>query len=88
MSLDLTNNLINGEGGFAISLVLKENTRLKVLKLGMNKIDDLNASKILFSLGKNDYLEELDMASNNLGDMVIMITKNLIHSALLLYLIV
>jgi Ran GTPase-activating protein (RanGAP) involved in mRNA processing and transport len=68
--VDLTNNLIGGEGGFAISLVLKENTRLKVLKLGMNKIDDMNASKIILSLGKNEYLEELDLSSNHLGDMV------------------
>jgi Ran GTPase-activating protein (RanGAP) involved in mRNA processing and transport len=69
-SVDLTNNLIGGEGGFAIGLVIKENTRLKVLKLGMNKIDDMNASKIILSLGKNEYLEELDLSSNHLGDMV------------------
>jgi len=68
--VDLTNNSIGGEGGFAISLVLKENTRLKVLKLGMNKIDDMNASKIILSLGKNEFLEELDLSSNHLGDMV------------------
>ena len=70
-SLDLTNNLISGDGGFAISLVLKENTRLKVLKLGMNKIDDINASKIILSLAKNEFLEDLDLSSNHLADIVI-----------------
>ncbi len=70
LSLDLTNNQISGEGGFAISLVLKENTRLKVLKLAMNKIDDNNANNIIMSLTKNEFLEELDLSSNQMEEYV------------------
>lgn len=67
LNLDLTNNQISGEGGFAISLVIKENTGLKVLKIGMNRFDDHNASLILKSLTKNTLMEELDLSSNELG---------------------
>lgn len=71
LSLDLTNNQISGEGGFAISLVIKENTGLKILKLGMNRFDDQNASLILKALTKNNLLEEIDLSSNELGTLVI-----------------
>ncbi len=69
-SIDLTNNKISGNGGFAFSLVIKENTVLKSLKLAMNKIDDSNGAKILRALTKNDILEELDLSSNELSIMV------------------
>jgi hypothetical protein len=59
--------------------VLKENTRLKCLKLGMNRLDDKNAARIFKSLGKNDYLEELDLSSNELGHMVYNIYFNLVY---------
>lgn len=71
ISLDLTNNQISGEGGFALSLVIKENTGLKILKLAMNRFDDQNASLILKALTKNTFLEELDLSSNELGVLVI-----------------
>jgi hypothetical protein len=69
-SLDMTNNKISGNGGFAISLVIKENTMIRIIKLAMNKIDDANGTKILRALSKNDMLEELDLSSNDLGMMV------------------
>ena len=71
LNLDLTNNQISGEGGFAISLVIKENTGLKVLKIGMNRFDDQNGSLILKSLTKNSLMEELDLSSNELGLFVL-----------------
>jgi Ran GTPase-activating protein (RanGAP) involved in mRNA processing and transport len=70
ISLDLTNNQISGEGGFAISLVIKENTGLKNIKLAMNRFDDQNASLILKALTKNTLLEEIDLSSNELGILV------------------
>lgn len=70
ISLDLTNNQISGEGGFALSLVIKENTGLKNIKLAMNRFDDQNASLILKALTKNTLLEELDLSSNELGILV------------------
>lgn len=70
ISLDLTNNQISGEGGFALSLVIKENTGLKTIKLAMNRFDDQNASLILKALTKNTLLEELDLSSNELGILV------------------
>lgn len=71
ISLDLTNNQISGEGGFALSLVIKENTGLKLMKLAMNRFDDQNASLILKALTKNTLLEEIDLSSNEIGIMVI-----------------
>jgi len=70
ITLDLTNNQISGEGGFSISLVLKENTGLKYLKLAMNTFDDNNASLILKALTKNTSLEEIDLSSNELSILV------------------
>ena len=69
-TLDLTNNQISGEGGFAISLVIKENTGLKNLKLAMNRFDDQNVALILKALTKNTLLEEIDLSSNELGIFV------------------
>ncbi len=68
--MDLTNNQISDEGGFALSLVIKENTGLKNIKLAMNRFDDQNASLILKALTKNTLLEELDLSSNELGFLV------------------
>lgn len=70
ITLDLSNNQISGEGGFAISLVIKENTGLKNIKLAMNRFDDQNASLILKALTKNTLLEEIDLSSNELGILV------------------
>ena len=67
LSLDLTNNKISGEGGFALSLVIKENTGLKSLKLAMNRFDDQNASLIIKALTKNSSMDELDLSSNEIG---------------------
>ena len=36
----------------------------------MNNIDDASASKILISLAKNEFLEELDLSANHLADIV------------------
>ncbi len=69
INLDLTFNQIGSEGAFAISLIIKENTKLKFLKLRMNKIDDVNGAKILKSLGKNENLEYLDLSSNDLANL-------------------
>ena len=41
VSIDLSNNLIWDECYFGIGLVLKENTKLRILKLAMNRFDDL-----------------------------------------------
>ncbi len=82
-SLDMTNNKISGNGGFAISLVIKENTMIRIIKLAMNKIDDANGAKILRALNKNDMLEELDLSSNDLEMMVKKI--NFINSKLNFY---
>ncbi len=67
LTIDLTNNKISGDGGFALSLVLKENTGLKSLKLAMNRFDDQNASLIIKALTKNTSLDELDLSSNEIG---------------------
>ena len=68
ISIDLSDNLIGGESSFAIGLVLKENTKLRILKLAMNRFDDLNGSRIIKMIAKNNYLEELDMSTNLLGN--------------------
>ena len=47
VSIDLSNNLIWDECSFDIGLVLKENTKLRILKLAMNRFDDLNDSRII-----------------------------------------
>lgn len=70
LSLDLTNNQISGEGGFALSLVIKENTGLKSLKLAMNRFDDQNASLMIKALTKNNSMDELDLSSNEIGVQV------------------
>ncbi len=41
VSIDLSNNLIWDECSLDIGLVLKENTKLRILKLAMNRFDDL-----------------------------------------------
>ncbi len=69
-SLDMTNNKISGSGGFAMSLVIKENTMLRTLKLAMNKIDDMSGGRIIKALVKNDILEELDLSSNDMATVV------------------
>jgi hypothetical protein len=74
-SMDLTNNKITGNGGFAISLVIKENTMIRIIKLAMNKIDDQNGGKILRALTKNDMLDELDLSSNDLAVTVRLLLK-------------
>jgi len=91
ISLDLTNNQISGEGGFALSLVIKENTGLKLIKLAMNRFDDQNASLILKALTKNTLLEEIDLSSNEIGIMVIEIwfylrLEDLLKNYLFIYL--
>lgn len=73
--MDLTNNKISGEGGFALSLVIKENTGLKSLKLAMNRFDDQNASLIIKALTKNSSMDELDLSSNEVGVQVIIFLK-------------
>ncbi len=73
--MDLTNNKITGNGGFAISLVIKENTMIRIIKLAMNKIDDQNGGKILRALTKNDMLDELDLSSNDLAVTVRLLLK-------------
>jgi hypothetical protein len=67
--LDLSNNRIKGDGGFALSVVIKENTFLKTLYLGMNKIDDANCARIIKALSSNNYLEILDLSTNNAGEL-------------------
>ena len=47
VSIDLSNNLIWDECSLDIGLVLKENTKLRILKLAMNRFDDLNDSRII-----------------------------------------
>lgn len=67
-SLNMSNNKISNNGAFALSIVIKENSRLKRLILGMNIIDDLNAARIVKSLGHNNMLIELDLSNNLLGE--------------------
>lgn len=67
--IDLSNNKIKADGGFALSIVIKENTQLKTLLLGMNKIDDSNCARIIKSLAYNTAIEELDLSTNNLGEL-------------------
>lgn len=67
-TLNLSNNKISSNGAFAISIVIKENSRLKKLILGMNNIDDLNAARIVKSIGHNNMLVELDLSNNMLGE--------------------
>ena len=50
VSIDLSNNLIWDECSLDIGLVLKENTKLRILKLAMNRFDDLNGSRIITML--------------------------------------
>ena len=50
VSIDLSNNLIWDECSLDIGLVLKENTKLRILKLTMNRFDDLNDSRIITML--------------------------------------
>ena len=50
VSIDLSNNLIWDECSLDIGLVLKENTKLRILKLAMNRFDDLNDSRIITML--------------------------------------
>jgi len=40
LSINLNNNLIGGDSSYAVGLVLKENTKLRVMLLGMNRFDD------------------------------------------------
>lgn len=68
-TLDLSNNRIKGDGGFALSIVIKENTHLKNLYLGLNKIDDPNCARILKALYFNNYLEVLDLSTNCVGEL-------------------
>ena len=53
-----------------MALIIKENFKLKSLKVAMNKIDDTYGAKILKALAKNDQLEELDLSVNDLGALV------------------
>jgi hypothetical protein len=78
ISLDLTNNLINGDASYAIGLVIKENTRLRILKLAMNRLDDVAGARITKMLSRNKYLIELDLSNNLLGQE----TLNNLHISL------
>lgn len=69
LSLGLSNNRIAGDGAFAISLIIKENTFLKAINLAMNRIDDLNAARILKALARNIFIEDLDLSTNLLSEM-------------------
>jgi Leucine-rich repeat (LRR) protein len=68
-TLNLSNNKIAGDGGFALSIVIKENNFIKKINLGMNKIDDANGARIIKALIYNNNLEELDLSNNKLGDL-------------------
>jgi Ran GTPase-activating protein (RanGAP) involved in mRNA processing and transport len=68
LTLDLTNNQIGPKAAHSIGFVIKDNTRLKVLKLGMNRIDDDKGGEMIRQLEKNVFLEELDVSSNYLGE--------------------
>lgn len=78
LSLDLSNNLIGGEASYALGLVLKENTRLRVLKLAMNRLTDQSGGRILKMLAKNHFLEEIALSTNKLSTE----TLNNLHLAL------
>jgi hypothetical protein len=68
--LNLTNNQLSHESGFIFSLILRENTKLNILRIAMNRIGDVNGSKIFKALVKNKNLKELDISSNQLENEV------------------
>ena len=51
-----------------MGLVLKENTKLRVMLLGMNRFDDESGARIIKMLCFNNYLDELDLSANQLGE--------------------
>ena len=61
------NNLIGGDSSYAIGLVIKENTKLRIMLLGMNRLDDESGGRIIKMLCFNNYLKELDLSANQLG---------------------
>ena len=67
LSINLNNNLIGGDSSYAIGLVIKENTKLRVLLLGMNRLDDESGGRILKMLCFNNYMKEIDLSANQLG---------------------
>jgi Ran GTPase-activating protein (RanGAP) involved in mRNA processing and transport len=71
LSLNLTNNQLGPESGFILSLILRENTKLNILKIAMNRLGDTNSAKIFKALIKNKNLVELDISSNQLESDVI-----------------
>jgi hypothetical protein len=68
LSINLCNNLIGGDSSYALGLVLKENTKLRVMLLGMNRFDDESGGRILKMLCFNNFLDELDLSANELGE--------------------
>ena len=71
LSINLNNNLIGGDSSYAIGLVIKENTKLRIMLLGMNRLDDESGGRILKMLCFNNYLKEIDLSSNQLGQETI-----------------
>ena len=68
LSINLNNNLIGGDSSYAVGLVLKENTKLRIMLLGMNRFDDESGGRILKMLCFNNYLDEIDLSANQLGE--------------------
>ena len=67
LNINLNNNLIGGDSSYAIGLVIKENTKLRIMLLAMNRLDDESGGRILKMLCFNSYLKELDLSANQLG---------------------
>ena len=57
LSINLINNLIGDDSSYAVGLVIKENTKLRVMKLGRNRFDDVSGGRILKMLVFNNYLD-------------------------------
>jgi hypothetical protein len=61
LSINLNNNLIGGDSSYVVGLVIKENTKLRVMLIGMNLFDDESGGRIIKILCFNNYLEELNL---------------------------
>ncbi|KAL7056801.1 hypothetical protein AAHC03_019219 [Spirometra sp. Aus1] len=84
-SLNLTNNRLTADGGEALGHALTKNAKKLIkLNLRLNRLMDEGGSAIAKALIKNNTLRELDLASNGLGDMAILIFGQVLtHNATL-----
>lgn len=67
-SLNVSNNVISGQGGVSIGHALQNNTTLQRLNIKMNNLDDEGVQPFLKALLKNSTLICLDVGSNCVGE--------------------